>query len=36
MFSEMLIKLWESGKLQLGIWETIYMTLLATLFAYLL
>lgn len=36
MFSEMLIKLWDNGLLQRGIWETIYMTLLATLFAYLL
>ena len=35
MFSEMLVKLWESGTLQLAIWETVYMTLLATLFAYL-
>lgn len=36
MFSEMLIKLWENGVLQKGIWETIYMTVLATLFAYVL
>ncbi len=36
MFSEMLIKLWENGVLQKGIWETIYMTVLATLFAYIL
>ena len=36
MFSEMLIKLWENGVLQKGIWETIYMTILATLFAYIL
>ncbi len=35
MFSEMLQKLWANGVLQLGIWETIYMTLLATLFSYL-
>ena len=35
MFSEMLIKLWDSGVLQRGIWETVYMTLLATLFSYL-
>lgn len=35
MFSEMLVKLWDNGVLQLGIWETVYMTLLATLFAYL-
>ena len=36
MFSEMLIKLWENGVLQKGIWETIYMTVLSTLFAYIL
>ena len=36
MFSDMLIKLWENGVLQKGIWETVYMTLLATLFAYVL
>ena len=36
MFSEMLVKLWENGVLQKGIWETVYMTVLATLFAYVL
>ena len=36
MFSEMLVKLWENGVLQKGIWETVYMTVLATLFAYIL
>lgn len=35
MFSEMLVKLWNNGVLQLGIWETVYMTLLATFFSYL-
>ena len=34
--SEMLIKLWDNGVLQLGIWETIYMTVLSALFAYLI
>lgn len=34
MISEMLQKLWANGILQLGIWETIYMTLLSTLFSY--
>lgn len=29
-------KLWDNGVLQLGVWETIYMTLLATLFSYLI
>ena len=33
--SEMLVKLWDNGLLQLGVWETIYMTLLSTGFAYL-
>ena len=32
--SEMLQKLLGSGVLQTGIWETIYMTLLSTLFSY--
>ena len=32
----MLVKLWENGVLQKGIWETVYMTVLATLFAYVL
>lgn len=35
MFSEMLIKLWNNGILQKGIWETIYMTLISTAFSYL-
>ena len=34
--SEMLVKLWNNGVLQLGIWETIYMTVLSALFAYLI
>ena len=34
--SELLIKLWQNGILQLGIWETIYMTLISTFFAYLI
>lgn len=36
MFSDMMVKLWNTGTLQLGIWETIYLTLLSTIFAYLL
>ncbi|MGM9650961.1 MAG: methionine ABC transporter permease [Faecousia sp.] len=36
MISEMLAKLWQNGILQLGIWETIYMTLISTAFAYLI
>ena len=34
--SDLLIKLWQNGILQLGIWETIYMTVLSALFAYLI
>ena len=34
MFSEMLSTLVEKGILQLGIWETIYMTVISTAFAY--
>ena len=34
--SEMLKKLWDNGILQLGIWETVYMTLISTAFAYLI
>lgn len=36
MLSEMLSKLWQNGILQLGIWETIYMTLISTAFAYII
>ena len=36
MFSEMFYKLWDAGLLQLGIWETLYMTLLSTAVAYVL
>lgn len=36
MFSEMLVKLWDNGILQKGIWETVYMTILATVFAYII
>ena len=34
MFSEMFYKLWDKGLIQLGIWETLYMTLLSSLLAY--
>ena len=36
MVSEMLTKLWNNGVLQLGVWETIYMTVLSTLFSYVI
>lgn len=35
-FSEMFYQLWENGTILLGIWETIYMTVISTLFAYLI
>lgn len=36
MFSEAFMKLWDNGVVQLGIWETIYMTLLSTVIAYVI
>jgi D-methionine transport system permease protein len=36
MISEWLQKLWTTGILQLGIWETVYMTLISTALAYLI
>lgn len=36
MFSEMFYKLWDNGLIQLGIWETVYMTLISSAFAYLI
>ena len=36
MFSEMFYKLWANGVIQLGIWETVYMTLLSTLVSYVI
>ena len=36
MFSEMFYKLWDKGLIQLGIWETIYMTLISTAIAYII
>ncbi len=35
-FSEHFYKLWEHGVIQIGVWETIYMTLLSTAVAYLI
>lgn len=34
--SEMFKKLWENGLIQMGVWETVYMTLLSALFSYLI
>lgn len=36
MFSEAFYKLWDNGVIQLGIWETVYMTLLSTFLAYII
>lgn len=36
MFPEMFYKLWNNGLIQLGIWETVYMTLISSAFAYLI
>lgn len=36
MFSEMFYKLWNNGLIQRGIWETVYMTLISSAFAYLI
>ncbi len=36
MISETLLKLWNSGILQRGVWETIYMTVISTAIAYLI
>lgn len=35
MLSEMFYKLWNNGLIQIGIWETIYMTLISSAVAYL-
>ncbi|MBQ5332905.1 MAG: ABC transporter permease [Oscillospiraceae bacterium] len=34
--SELLVKLWESGTIGRGIWETIYMTFISAFFAYII
>ena len=36
MLSEMFYKLWDNGLIQMGIWETVYMTLLSSLIAYVI
>ena len=36
MLSDMFYKLWQSGTLTLGIWETVYMTLISTVIAYVI
>ena len=34
--SEMFFKLWDAGLIQLGIWETVYMTGLSSIIAYII
>lgn len=34
--SDLLIQLWDSGTLQKGIWETIYLTFISAFFSYLI
>lgn len=36
MFSETFYKLWENGIIQMGIWETVYMTVLSSVLAYVI
>lgn len=36
MFSEMFYKLWDNGLIQMGIFETVYMTFIAAAFSYLI
>ena len=36
MFSKMFLKLWDNGIIQRGVWETVYMTVLSSLIAYVL
>ena len=36
MFSDLLIKLWDKGIIQMGIWETVYMTIISTAIAYII
>ena len=35
MLSEMFYKLWNNSLIQMGVWETVYMTLISTAFSYL-
>ena len=36
MATEFFVKLWQNHIIQLGVWQTVYMTLLTTLFAYII
>lgn len=34
--SDMLVQLWDSGMIQLGVWQTVYMTVISTAVAYII
>ena len=34
MFSDMFVKLWQQNLFLLGVWQTIYLTVISTVFAY--
>ena len=36
MFSEMFVKLWQQNLFLLGVWQTVYLTVISTVFAYVL
>ena len=36
MLSDMFIKLWQQNLFLLGVWQTIYLTVISTVFAYVL
>lgn len=36
MLSDMFFKLWENGIIQMGVWETVYMTAIASFFSYVI
>ncbi|MFR7744906.1 MAG: hypothetical protein ACLU3I_17910 [Acutalibacteraceae bacterium] len=36
MATEYFVKLWDNNIIQLGVWQTVYMTALTTIFAYLI
>ena len=36
MFSDMFVKLWQQNLFLLGVWQTIYLTVISTVFAYVL
>ena len=36
MFSDMFVKLWQQNLFLLGVWQTVYLTVISTVFAYVL